>query len=75
MDASMLRHLLQNIAIQVPSEVEAQHVASRWLPREIVGAIKILVNRFQDFDTICNVNKMLNSSMKEQLLDVELAKC
>ena len=61
----MLRHLLQNIAIQVSSEVEAQHVASRWLPREIVGAIKILVNKFQDLDIICNVNEMLNRSIKE----------
>ena len=61
----MPRHLLQNIAIQVPSEVEAQHVASRWLPREIVGAIKILVNKFQDLDIICNVNEMLNCLIKE----------
>ena len=35
---------------------------------------KLLVNKDQDFDTICLVNKMLISLMKEKLLDVESTK-
>ena len=33
-----------------------------------------MVNKDQDFDTICLVNKMLISLMKEKLLDVESTK-